>query len=147
MLPYNPVSPSRPLDPYEALGVDKSAPLAVIRSAYRKLVLVCHPDRDTSIDEAAKQAASDKFHLVQQSYLILSDERKRELYDDRVKLVELLALMNEERNLRKEEEEAKERKERKLRNGKRRKRRKENKELSLAHIYRIRYETFHRAES
>ncbi|KAG6997750.1 hypothetical protein G7Y79_00038g075090 [Physcia stellaris] len=84
-------------DPYKALGVEESAPLAVIKSAYRKLILVCHPDRNTSIDEATKQAASETFHRVQQAYFILSDERERERYDNKVKLAELRAQRNEER--------------------------------------------------
>lgn len=84
-----------PPDPYKTLGIDKSAPLAAVRSAHRKLVLTCHPDKVT--DESAKQAASDKFHLVQQAYEILSDETSRERYDERVKLAELRAQMMKER--------------------------------------------------
>ena len=84
-----------PPDPYKTLGIDKSAPLATVRSAHRKLVLTCHPDK--VIDESAKKAASDKFHLVQQAYEILSDETKREQYDERVKLADLRAQMMKER--------------------------------------------------
>ena len=84
-----------PPDPYKTLGIDKSAPLAAIRSAHRKLVLTCHPDKIT--DESAKKAASDKFHLVQQAYEILSDETRRERHDERVKLAELRAQMMKER--------------------------------------------------
>lgn len=94
MYGYN--SPMPP-DPYEALGIDKSAPLAAIRSAHRKLVLACHPDRSTFIDEAAKEAATDRFHLVQQAYLLLSDESRRELHDQEVKLAELRASLKEEK--------------------------------------------------
>ena len=84
-----------PPDPYKTLGIDKSAPLATVRSAHRKLVLTCHPDKVT--DESAKKAASDKFHLVQQAYEILSDETRRERYDERVKLAELRAQMMKEK--------------------------------------------------
>lgn len=84
-----------PPDPYKTLGIDKSAPLATVRSAHRKLVLTCHPDKVT--DESAKKAASDKFHLVQQAYEILSDETKRERYDERVKLADLRAQMMKEK--------------------------------------------------
>ena len=84
-----------PPDPYKTLGIDKNAPLAAVRSAHRKLVLTCHPDKVT--DESAKQAASDKFHLVQQAYEILSDDTRRERYDERVKLAELRAQMMKEK--------------------------------------------------
>lgn len=84
-----------PPDPYKTLGIEKNAPLAAVRSAHRKLVLTCHPDKVT--DESAKKAASDKFHLVQQAYEILSDDTKRERYDERVKLAELRAQMMKEK--------------------------------------------------
>lgn len=84
-----------PPDPYKTLGIDKNAPLAAVRSAHRKLVLTCHPDKVN--DESAKKAASDKFHLVQQAYEILSDETSRERYDERVKLAELRAQMGKEK--------------------------------------------------
>ena len=83
-----------PPDPYKALGIAKDAPLATVRSAHRKLVLTCHPDK--VVDETAKKAAADRFHLVQQAYEILSDETRRQRYDERVKLAELRAdVMNQ----------------------------------------------------
>ena len=78
-----------PPDPYKALGIAKDAPLAAVRSAYRKLVLTCHPDKVA--EESAKKAAADKFHLVQQAYEILSDETRRQRYDERARLAELRA--------------------------------------------------------
>ncbi|KAL8827832.1 MAG: hypothetical protein Q9191_002953 [Dirinaria sp. TL-2023a] len=84
-----------PPDPYKALGIAKDAPLAAVRSAHRKLVLLCHPDKVT--DEAAKKTAADKFHLVQQAYEILSDESKRQRYDERVKLADLRAEMGKDK--------------------------------------------------
>ena len=83
-----------PPDPYKALGIAKDAPLAAVRSAHRKLVLTCHPDKVT--DEAAKKTAADKFHLVQQAYEILSDESKRQRYDERARLSELRAEMGKD---------------------------------------------------
>lgn len=78
-----------PPDPYKALGIAKDAPLAAVRSAHRKLVLTCHPDKVA--DESAKKPAADKFHLVQQAYEILSDETRRQRYDERIKLADLRA--------------------------------------------------------
>ncbi|GIZ39746.1 hypothetical protein CKM354_000311800 [Cercospora kikuchii] len=76
-----------PPDPYEALGVSKDATSAAIKTAHRKLVLKCHPDKVT--DPAEKQAASDKFHKIQSAYEILIDENRRERYDAQAKLAEL----------------------------------------------------------
>ncbi|EME87270.1 uncharacterized protein MYCFIDRAFT_85617 [Pseudocercospora fijiensis CIRAD86] len=76
-----------PPDPYEALGVPKDATSAAVKTAHRKLVLKCHPDKVT--DPAEKQAAADRFHKIQSAYEILIDESRRERYDAQVRLAEL----------------------------------------------------------
>src|ERR1700709_2451786 len=76
-----------PPDPYKALGVTKDATLPEIRSAHRKLVLKCHPDKVQ--DDALKAQKQDEFQKVQQAYEILSDENKRLQYDEQAKLFEL----------------------------------------------------------
>lgn len=76
-------------DPYAALGVANDAPLATIRSTYRKLVLTCHPDKVK--DETDRPAASERFHRVQQAYEILSDETRRRDWDHRAKKAALEA--------------------------------------------------------
>ncbi|KAI0170960.1 DnaJ domain-containing protein [Pestalotiopsis sp. NC0098] len=76
-----------PADPYEVLGVSKNAQIPEIRFAYRKLVLKCHPDKVTN--PALKAQAAEKFEKVQKAYMILSDEKEREKYDDRVSANEL----------------------------------------------------------
>ncbi|KAI4209067.1 MAG: hypothetical protein LQ351_007963 [Letrouitia transgressa] len=85
-----------PPDPYKTLNVDKDATLATIRSAHRKLVLKSHPDKVQG-DEALKKKQAEIFHQVQQAYEILSDDTKRQQYDDRVKLATLRAEMMAER--------------------------------------------------
>ena len=84
-----------PQSPYKTLNVPKDATLATIRSAHRKLVLSCHPDKVQ--DESAKKQKAEEFHQVQQAYEILSDENRRQRYDEKVKLAELRAEMAEER--------------------------------------------------
>lgn len=84
-----------PPNPYKTLNVARDASLATIRSAHRKLVLTCHPDKIK--DEAAKERKAEEFHQVQQAYEILSDETKRQRYDERVKLAELRAEMMAEK--------------------------------------------------
>ena len=81
--------------PYKTLNVPKDATLATIRSAHRKLVLSCHPDKVQ--DESAKKIKAEQFHLVQQAYEILSDENRRRRWDERAKLAELRAEMMEEK--------------------------------------------------
>ena len=68
--------------PYDTLGVDKKADLATIRCAHRKLVLQCHPDRNPS------EEATQTFAAVQQAYELLSNDKKRERYDNQVKFAE-----------------------------------------------------------
>ena len=62
-------------DYYEVLGVDRKATKAEIRSAYRKLALKYHPDRNKEPD------AAEKFKEISEAYAILSDDDKRLQYD------------------------------------------------------------------
>jgi curved DNA-binding protein len=62
-------------DPYETLGVTRSASDDEIRSAYRKLARTYHPDVCTEPD------ADKKFAAVQAAYEILSDKSKRAAFD------------------------------------------------------------------
>ncbi|XDG02641.1 hypothetical protein ABKA04_002256 [Annulohypoxylon sp. FPYF3050] len=78
---------SLPPDPYKALGVARDAPLAEIRSAHRKLVLKCHPDKVQ--DPKLKEEKQREFQQVQQAYELLSNEAERTKYDDKVRLEEL----------------------------------------------------------
>ncbi|EFX01319.1 heat shock protein DNAj [Grosmannia clavigera kw1407] len=68
-----------PPDPYKALGVEKSADITTIKSAYRKLVLKCHPDKVQ--DPTLKAVKQDEFQRVQHAYEVLVDETKRREYD------------------------------------------------------------------
>ena len=76
-----------PPDPYKLLGVSKDAKLPEIRSAHRKLVLKCHPDKVQ--DAALKAIKQDEFQKVQEAYELLSDDNRRLQYDEQVKLYAL----------------------------------------------------------
>src|ERR671929_1284681 len=63
-------------DPYEVLGVPRSASEAEIKKAYRKLAKKFHPDTNKS-DPKAKE----KFAEVSAAYDLLSDADKRGQFD------------------------------------------------------------------
>ena len=63
-------------DYYEVLGISKSASADEIKSAYRKLAMKYHPDRNPG-DEDAKA----KFQEASEAYEVLSNDEKRQRYD------------------------------------------------------------------
>ena len=63
-------------DYYELLGVDRSASEKEMKSAYRKLAMKYHPDRNPDDAEAEK-----KFKEISQAYDVLKDPQKRAAYD------------------------------------------------------------------
>jgi curved DNA-binding protein CbpA len=81
------MSSSPQQDPYLALGITKDADLSAVKTAYRKLVLKCHPDKIQ--DPTLKAAKQDEFQRVQQAYELLSDDTRRMKYDEQMKLYEL----------------------------------------------------------
>ncbi len=63
-------------DYYEVLGVDRGASQVEIKSCYRKIALKYHPDRNP--DDAEAEA---RFKEAAEAYAVLSDEEKRQQYD------------------------------------------------------------------
>ena len=61
---------------YEILGVDKKATPEEIKSAYRKLAMKYHPDRNQG-----DAAAAEKFKEINEANETLSDAQKRAAYD------------------------------------------------------------------
>ncbi len=64
-------------DFYDVLGVGKNASLDELKSAYRKLAVKYHPDKNPG-----DKKAEDKFKEASEAYGILSDKEKKQNYDN-----------------------------------------------------------------
>lgn len=62
-------------DYYQVLGVERSADDATIKKSFRKLALEYHPDRNPT------EEAAEKFREAQEAYDVLSNNEKRQIYD------------------------------------------------------------------
>lgn len=65
-------------DYYEVLGVNRNASEAELKKSYRRLAMKYHPDRATGADHGDTE---QKFKEAKEAYEILTDPRKRTLYD------------------------------------------------------------------
>jgi len=64
------------LDYYEALEVNRNCSDSELKKSYRKLALKYHPDRNQGDKEA-----EENFKAINQAYEVLSNEKKRAIYD------------------------------------------------------------------
>jgi len=62
-------------DYYEVLGVQRNASKDEIKDAYRKLAMQFHPDRNKD------PGAEERFKEISEAYAVLSDDQKRQTYD------------------------------------------------------------------
>ena len=63
-------------DYYELLQVERSADERTLKSAYRKLAMECHPDRNPGC-----KTSEERFKAISQAYECLKDPQKRAAYD------------------------------------------------------------------
>lgn len=62
-------------DYYKILGIAKGASEEDVRKAYRKMALKFHPDKNKNA------GAEEKFKEIAEAYEVLSDKKKRDVYD------------------------------------------------------------------
>lgn len=65
---------------YSSLGVHSDSSHEDIRRAYRKLAMQWHPDKWSKTPSLLGEAKR-KFQQIQEAYSVLSDQRKRSIYD------------------------------------------------------------------
>lgn len=66
---------------YDVLSLTKTASADDIKKAYRKEALRWHPDKNPD----DKETANKKFKEISEAYQVLSDEKKKEIYDSQGK--------------------------------------------------------------
>ncbi|KAM0474076.1 hypothetical protein ACHAPX_007789 [Trichoderma viride] len=66
------------IDPYEVLGLERTATADQVKSAYRKAALKNHPDK---VPESQKEKAHEAFQSIAFAYAVLSDPARRKRYD------------------------------------------------------------------
>ena len=62
-------------DFYKILGIQRGATEEEVKKAYRKMALKFHPDKNKSA------GAEEKFKEIAEAYEVLSDKKKRDIYD------------------------------------------------------------------
>lgn len=68
---------SNNIEYYEILGVGKGATEVEVKKAYRQLALKWHPDKNPD----KKDEAEAKFKQIGEAYFVLSNSKKRQIYD------------------------------------------------------------------
>ncbi|KAL5353418.1 hypothetical protein ACLOAV_001454 [Pseudogymnoascus australis] len=66
------------INPYEVLGIEKSATENDVKSAYRKAALKNHPDK---VPASEKESATKSFQAIAFAYAVLSSPTRRAHYD------------------------------------------------------------------
>lgn len=74
------ITQGRVRDYYKILELDRNATPEQIKKAYRKLAIKWHPDRNSESEES-KKIAQKKFIDIGDAYNVLSDPKKKQMYD------------------------------------------------------------------
>ena len=68
-------------DLYAALGVSRDVDDRALKKAFRRKALQNHPDKQKAQSEEQKQAATEAFVAASNAFEVLSDPKKRKMYD------------------------------------------------------------------
>lgn len=82
------------IDCYKILNVSNTCNKNDIKQSYKKLILIWHPDKYTNVNEI--EIAKIKFTEIKTAYNILSDDKKRKLYDSGLSFNEIEMLYEKE---------------------------------------------------
>ncbi len=83
---WSPLSISSSSSLYEELGISPDAKPREIKRAYRKLAAKCHPDKFANKSGSPEyRMIEERFQKIAEAYSILSDETKKEQYDEFLK--------------------------------------------------------------
>ena len=80
-----PPSNTPDVDHYAVLGVDPLSALPVVSKSYKKLALKYHPDKTAKLKEAEQKVATDRFIQIKESWAVLSDEKAKADYDEKLR--------------------------------------------------------------
>jgi DnaJ family protein C protein 7 len=80
---------SKRKDYYKVLGIEVGADEAAIKKGYRKMAILWHPDKHTQNGEEATKEAEIRFKEIGEGYAILSDPKKKQMYDEGMDLEEI----------------------------------------------------------
>lgn len=83
------------VDLYAVLSLTSDTSNEAIKKSYRRLALLYHPDKHVNTDDEAKAKASHKFQQIGFAYAVLSDEKRRQRYDNTGSTDEGLAVEGE----------------------------------------------------
>jgi DnaJ family protein C protein 7 len=73
---------SKRKDYYKILCIERTATEVEVKKAYRKLALQFHPDKQSGLTEEERIVAEAKFKEIGEAYSILSDPRKKNMFDN-----------------------------------------------------------------
>jgi DnaJ-class molecular chaperone len=64
-------------DPWRILGLAPGTPMDEVKSCYRKLAVLFHPDSLVGLDENRRETAARTFILIKDAYREIVDEKTR----------------------------------------------------------------------
>ena len=71
------------------MGVDKGAGESEIKKAYKKAAIMWHPDKHSNSSEEKRAEAEARFKDIGEAYAVLSDQKKRQMYDEGADIEEI----------------------------------------------------------